>query len=147
MYTLFEGANCLVLRHILHSMMKGGPPLDIIPQSFIRFLETVLQLSQTSWSFASALESLDEYPSQLFPTEDTSRGQLSQPSSSRALKHQWEVLHGHLVITSTNLNGHSVVFQPSVRLRLTGKLAHACSQSEIGRNLSGSNSPAETLKP
>ena len=29
---LLEGANCLMLRHILHCVMQSGPPLDVIPQ-------------------------------------------------------------------------------------------------------------------
>ena len=56
------------------------------------------------------------------------------------------MLHGYLIITTTDLYGHSVILQPSVRLRLTGELANSRCQTEIGRNLSGSDSSAETLR-
>ena len=55
------------------------------------------------------------------------------------------MLHGHLVIPTTNLNRHSVVLKPSFRLRLTGELADSCCQPEIGRNHCGSDSSAETF--
>ena len=55
------------------------------------------------------------------------------------------MLHGHLVIPTTNLNCHSVVLKPSW-LRLTGELADSCCQPEIGRNHYGSDSSAETFR-
>ena len=56
------------------------------------------------------------------------------------------MLHGHLVVTTTDLNCHSVVFKPSFRLRLTSELADSCRQPEIGGNNSGSDSSAETFR-
>ena len=56
------------------------------------------------------------------------------------------MLHGHLVIPTTNLNRHSVVLKPSFRLRLTGELADSCCQPEIGRNHCGSDGSAETFR-
>src|SRR4051812_41785613 len=34
----FKGTNCLVIWYILNCVMQSDPPLDVIPQSFIRFL-------------------------------------------------------------------------------------------------------------
>ena len=56
------------------------------------------------------------------------------------------MLHGHLVVPTTDLNCHSVVFKPSFRLRLTSELADSCCQPEIGGNNSGSDSSAETFR-
>ena len=56
------------------------------------------------------------------------------------------MLHGHLVVPTTNLNCHSVVLEPSFRLRLTSELADSCCQPEIGGNNSGSDSSAETFR-
>ena len=56
------------------------------------------------------------------------------------------MLHGHLVVSTTNLNRHSVVLEPSFRLRLTSELADSCCQPEIGRDNCGSDSSAETFR-
>ena len=56
------------------------------------------------------------------------------------------MLHGHLVIPTTNLNSHSVIFKPSFRLGLTSELADSCCQPEIGRDNCGSDSSAETFR-
>ena len=56
------------------------------------------------------------------------------------------MLHGHLVVPTTDLNCHSVVFKPSFRLRLTSELADSCCQPEIGRDNCGSDSSAETFR-
>ena len=56
------------------------------------------------------------------------------------------MLHGHLVVPTTDLNCHSVVFKPSFRLRLTSELADSCCQPEIGGDNCGSDSSAETFR-
>ena len=56
------------------------------------------------------------------------------------------MLHGHLVIPTTNLNRHSVVLKPSFRLRLTSELADSCCQPEIGGDNCGSDGSAETFR-
>ena len=55
------------------------------------------------------------------------------------------MLHGHLVIPTTNLNRHSVVLKPSFRLGLPSEFADSCRQPKIGGNHCGSDSPAKTL--
>ena len=57
------------------------------------------------------------------------------------------MLHGHLIIAATNLDSHSVVFEPSVRLRLAGELADSSRQPEVGRNHCGPDGSTETLWP
>ena len=42
------------------------------------------------------------------------------------------MLHGHLIIATANLYSHSVIFEPSVRLRLTGELADSSRQLKVG---------------
>ena len=56
------------------------------------------------------------------------------------------MLHGHLVVPTTDLNCHSVVLKPSFRFRLTSELADSCCQPEIGRDHCGSDSSAETFR-
>ena len=55
------------------------------------------------------------------------------------------MFHGHLVISTADLNSHSVVLKPSVRLGLTVELADSSRQPEVGRNHRGSDGSAETL--
>ena len=55
------------------------------------------------------------------------------------------MLHSHLIIATANLYSHSVIFEPSVRLRLIGELADSSRQPEVGRNHSGPDGSAETL--
>ena len=55
------------------------------------------------------------------------------------------MLHGHLVISTADLNSHSVVLKPSIRLGLTIELADSGRQPEVGRNHCGSDGSAETL--
>ena len=55
------------------------------------------------------------------------------------------MLHGHLVISAADLDNHSVVFKPSIRLRLTIELTDSSRQPEVGRNHCGSDGSAETL--
>ena len=55
------------------------------------------------------------------------------------------MLHGHLIISATDLNSHSVVPKPSVGLGLTVELADSSRQPEVGRNHRGSDGSAETL--
>ena len=55
------------------------------------------------------------------------------------------MFHGHLVISTTDLNSHSVVLKPSIRLGLTVELADSSRQPEVGRNHRGSDGSAETL--
>ena len=55
------------------------------------------------------------------------------------------MLHGHLVIPAADLNNHSVVLKPSIRLGLTVELADSSRQPEVGRNHRGSDGSAETL--
>ena len=57
------------------------------------------------------------------------------------------MLHSHLIIAATNLDSHSVVFEPSVRLRLAGELADSSRQPEVGRNHCGPDGSTETLWP
>jgi len=57
------------------------------------------------------------------------------------------MLHSHLIIATANLYSHSVIFEPSVRLRFTGELADSSRQPEIGRNHCGSDGSTETLWP
>ena len=55
------------------------------------------------------------------------------------------MLHGHLVISTADLNSHSVVLKPSIGLGLTVELADSSRQPEVGRNHRGSDGSAETL--
>ena len=55
------------------------------------------------------------------------------------------MLHGDLVISTVDLNSHSVVLKPSIRLGLTVELADSSRQPEVGRNHRGSDGSAETL--
>ena len=55
------------------------------------------------------------------------------------------MFHGHLVISTADLNSHSVVLKPSVGLGLTVELADPSRQPEVGRNHRSSTSSAETL--
>ena len=55
------------------------------------------------------------------------------------------MFHGHLIITTTNLYRHLVVFKPSFRLGLSGELTYPSRQPEVGRNHRGSDGSAETL--
>ena len=57
------------------------------------------------------------------------------------------MLHGHLVISTANLNSHSVVLKTSIRLGLTVELADSSRQPKVGRNHRGSDGSAETLWP
>ena len=55
------------------------------------------------------------------------------------------MLHGHLVISTADLNNHSVVLKPSVGLGLTVGLADSSYQPDVGGNHRGSDGSAETL--
>ena len=55
------------------------------------------------------------------------------------------MFHGHLIISTADLNSHSVVLKPSVGLGLTVELADSSRQPEVGRNHHGSDGSAETL--
>ena len=55
------------------------------------------------------------------------------------------MLHDHLVIPAANLNSHSVILKPSIRLGLTVELADPSRQPEVGGNHRGSDGSAETL--
>ena len=55
------------------------------------------------------------------------------------------MLHGHLIISTADLNSHSVVLKPSIGLGLTIELANSSRQPEVGRNHRGSDGSAETL--
>ena len=57
------------------------------------------------------------------------------------------MLHGHLVIPAADLNSHSVVLKPSIRLGLTSELTDSRRQPEVGRNHRGPDGSAETLWP
>lgn len=126
--------------------MKSSPSLDIISQSLILFLNTMLQLCQTSRSLAGALKCFGKHSGQFFPIENAPRGQLIQPGSGKILKHQREVFHAHLIVATTNVHSHSVILQPSVGLRLSGELTYARRQPEVVRDLSGSDGSSEALR-
>ena len=49
------------------------------------------------------------------------------------------MFHGHLVISAADLNSHSVVLKPSIRLGLTVEFADSSRQPEVGRNHRGSD--------
>ena len=55
------------------------------------------------------------------------------------------MFHGHYIIAATNLDNHSVVFKPSIRLGLTSELNDSSRQPKVGRNHCGSDGSAETL--
>ena len=55
------------------------------------------------------------------------------------------MFHGHFIIAAANLNSHSVVLKPSIRLGLTVELADSSRQPEVGRNHRGSDGSAETF--
>ena len=55
------------------------------------------------------------------------------------------MLHGHLVISATDMDSHSVVLKPSIGLRLTVELTDSIRQPEVARNHYGSDGSAETL--
>src|SRR4051794_38593314 len=55
------------------------------------------------------------------------------------------MLHGYFVVAAANLNSHSVIFKPCVRLGLAGELTNSSRQPEVGRNYSGPDRSAETF--
>ena len=69
----FEGTNCLVIRHILHCVVQRDPSLDIISQSFIRFLNAALQFCQPCRPFASTFKCSVKYSGKIFPSINTTR--------------------------------------------------------------------------
>ena len=70
---ILEGADCLMIRHIFHSMVQSDPSLNILSESLIRLLHTDLQLCQSSWSLASSFKCSDEHSGQIFPSVNAAR--------------------------------------------------------------------------
>src|SRR3954462_1704081 len=52
----FKGTNCLVIWYILNCVMQGDPPLDVIPQSFTRFLHARPQFCKACRSLACSFK-------------------------------------------------------------------------------------------
>ena len=55
------------------------------------------------------------------------------------------MLHGYLIVSAADLDSHSVVFKPSIRLRLTIEFTDSSRQAEVGGNHHGPDGSAETL--
>ena len=70
---VFEGAYCLMVRDIFHSVVQSDPPLNILSESLIGFLHADLQLCQSRWSLASPFERSDEHSGQIFPSVNAAR--------------------------------------------------------------------------
>ena len=70
---VFEGAYCLMIRDIFHSVVQSDPPLNILSESLISFLHADLQLRQSRWSLASPFKRSDEHSGQIFPSVNAAR--------------------------------------------------------------------------
>ena len=105
-----EGADRLVLSGVLHHVVQGSPPLNVLPESFVLLLDTMLQLRQTTRSLVRALEGLDEDSGQVIPAIYAAGRKLVEPSPSGSLEHQWQMLHGHVLVAAANLDHYSVIF-------------------------------------
>ena len=57
------------------------------------------------------------------------------------------MFHGHLIISTADLNSHSVVLKPSIRLGLTSELTDSSRQTEVGANHYSPDGSAEALWP
>jgi hypothetical protein len=75
-YSGLEGADRLVLSNIFHRIVQSGPPLDILTESLVLLLHTVLQLGQTTCSLVCAFKSIDEDSRQIIPAKYATRREL-----------------------------------------------------------------------
>ena len=57
------------------------------------------------------------------------------------------MLHGHFIIAAADLDGHSVIFKPSIGLGLASELTDSSRQPEVGRNHSGPDGSTKALWP
>ena len=55
------------------------------------------------------------------------------------------MFHGHLIAAAADVHSHSVIFEPSIGLRLARKLTDASRKSEVMGYLSSSDGPSKTL--
>jgi hypothetical protein len=60
--------------------------------------------------------------------------------------HQQQMLHGHTVIAAADLDRHSVIFQPNLRLGLASEFADSRGQPEVVGNLGCTYVTSEALR-
>ena len=64
----FKGTNCLMIWYIFNCVMQCDPPLDVIPQSFIRFLHARQQFCKACGSLACSFKCGDKHSGEILPS-------------------------------------------------------------------------------